>query len=311
MVMLTIFRSLLSIVALIVSSAVYASGAQIPPFYLDCVVAIGRDVPVMVDGKPVLENGATKMQWEPMASGFLYGEPTGDKTDKGQPTYRVFLVTNRHVFQSSPALSVRFNPKAFKAAKEYSVSLINKDGKPIWATPPDPLMDVAVVSVDMDFIRKEGMQAEFFTGDQNALDMAKSKELGVSEGDGVFVLGFPLQLVGGERNFVIVRQGILARISDALSASSKTFLVDTFIFPGNSGGPVILKGGTEAIAGTKAIDRAYLIGVVSSFQTYQEVAVSQQTGRPRIMFEENAGLANVVPVDQIKAAIAEALKNEK
>jgi hypothetical protein len=54
-----------------------------------------------------------------------------------------------------------------------------------------------------------------------------------------------------------------------------------------------------------------LIGVVSSFQTYQEVAVRQQTSRPRIIFEENAGLANVVPVDQINVAIAEAVKAKK
>jgi S1-C subfamily serine protease len=120
-----------------------------------------------------------------------------------------------------------------------------------------------------------------------------------------------LQLVGGERNFVIARQGIIARIGDALDGFNKTFLVDTFIFPGNSGGPVILRPEAIAITGTKNQANALLIGFVTSFQTYQEVAVSQQTGRPRIMFEENAGLANVVPVDQINAAIAEAVKAEK
>src|ERR1019366_8874960 len=54
-------------------------------------------------------------------------------------------------------------------------------------------------------------------------------------------LGFPLQLVGGERNYVIVRHGTIARIGDMLAGTNKNFLVDTFIFPGNSGGPVILK----------------------------------------------------------------------
>ena len=163
----------------------------------------------------------------------------------------------------------------------------------------------------MEILRNDGIKAEFFPADQTAVGIAKAKDIGVSEGDAVFVLGFPLQLVGGERNFVIVRQGIIARISDALVGSSKTFLVDTFIFPGNSGGPVVLKAEIGSIMGTKAHNDALLVGLVSSFQTYQEVAVSQQTGRPRIMFEENAGLANVVPVDQIEAAIAEALKAAK
>jgi S1-C subfamily serine protease len=137
------------------------------------------------------------------------------------------------------------------------------------------------------------------------------KNLGVSEGDGVFVLGFPLQLIGGERNFVIARQGIIARIGDLLEGFSKGFLLDTFIFPGNSGGPVILKPDLASIDGTKAQTDAQVIGLVSSYVPYQDVAVSQQTGRPRITFEENAGLASVIPVDQIKAAIAEAVKAEK
>src|ERR1017187_2132703 len=288
-----------------------AAFALIPPYYLDCVVAIGRNTPVMVNGAPVFENGAVKLQWEPIASGFLYGDPTGAKNDQGKPLYRVFLVTNRHVVQGLPELRLRFNPKESKPAKEYSLPLSDGKGKATWFAPPDPQMDLAVVGVNVDFLRSDGIKAEFIPGDESSADVAKAKDLGVSEGDGVFVLGFPLQLVGGERNFVIARQGIIARIGDVLEGFSKTFLVDTFIFPGNSGGPVILKPDVTSITGTKSQANALLIGVVTSFQTYQDVAVSQQTGRPRIMFEENAGLANVVPVDQIKAAIAEAVKAEK
>jgi len=296
--------------AVFVVLATTLNGAQIPPLYLDCVVAIGRDAPVLNNGAPVIENGAVKMQWEPLASGFLYGEPNGQKNEKG-PLYGVFLVTNRHVFQSTPVLSLRFNPKDGKPAKAYSVSLVGSDGKQAWFAPADPQIDVGVLRINLNFLRDDGIQAEFFSGDEVAADLAKIKDIGASEGDGVFVLGFPLQLVGGERNFVIVRQGVVARISDTLAGFSKTFLVDTFIFPGNSGGPVILKTDINAIAGTKRQDHSFLIGLVSSFQTYQEVAVSQQTGRPRVVFEENAGLANIVPVDQIRASIAEAIKADK
>lgn len=290
---------------------VIAAFALIPPYYLDCVVAIGRHVPVMVNGAPALENGAVKLQWEAIASGFLYGAPTGEKSDQGKPLYRVFLVTNRHVVQAQPELMLRFNPKESKPAKEYRLPLSDGKGKATWFAPNDPQIDVAVVGVNIEVLRNDGIKAEFIPGDDNSADVAKAKDLGVSEGDGVFVLGFPLQLVGGERNFVIARQGIIARIGDLLEGFSKTFLVDTFIFPGNSGGPVILRPEITSITGTKSQQNALLIGLVSSFQTYQDVAVSQQTGRPRIIFEENAGLANVVPVDQINAAIAEAVKAEK
>jgi hypothetical protein len=287
-----------------------AAFALIPPSYLDCVVAIGRDVPVMVNGAPVIENGAVKLQWGPIASGFLYGAPTGEKSDKGK-FYRVFLVTNRRVVQGQPDLMLRFNPKESKPAKEYRLPLSDEKGKVTWFAPTDPQIDVAVVGVNVDVLRNDGIKADFITGDDNSADVAKAKDLGVTEGDGVFVLGFFSQLVGGERNFVIARQGIIARIGDLLEGFSKTFLVDTFVFPGNSGGPVILRPEALAITGTKHQGNALLIGLVSSFQTYQDVAVSQQTGRPRIIFEENAGLANVVPVDQINAAIAEAVKAEK
>ena len=298
------------IAACLLAGASRLDGALIPPVYFDCVVAIGRDAPVIVNGSPVIENGNPRMQWQPLASGFLYGRPTGEKNDKG-PLYRVFLVTNVHVVQGPPVLSLRFNPKEAKPAKEYLVPLLSNDGKQLWFSPSDSQMDVAVISINMDVLRNDGIQAEFFAADMNAADIAKAKQIGVSEGDGVFVLGFPLQLVGGERNFVIARQGSIARIGDALAGFSKTFLVDTFIFPGNSGGPVILKPELTSITGTKNQGQALLIGLVSSFQTYQETAVSQQTGRTRIVFEENAGLANVIPVDQIDAAIDEALKADK
>ena len=39
--------------------------------------------------------------------------------------------------------------------------------------------------------------------------------------------------------------------------------------------------------------------MVSSFIPYRDVAISAQTKRPRIIFEENAGLCNVVPAGTI------------
>ncbi len=96
--------------------------ALLPPYYMDCVVAIGINVPVVVNGTPVMENGAPKLQWEPIASGFLYGAPTGEKNDKGK-LYRVYLVSNRHVIKGQTELILRFNPKESKPAKEYSLPL--------------------------------------------------------------------------------------------------------------------------------------------------------------------------------------------
>jgi S1-C subfamily serine protease len=77
-----------------------------------------------------------------------------------------------------------------------------------------------------------------------------------------------------------------------------SFLIDANIFPGNSGGPVVTRPEISSIEGTKAIDKAALIGIVKSYLTYKDVAVSQQTGKPRVIFEENSGLALVETVDR-------------
>jgi hypothetical protein len=123
------------------------------------------------------------------------------------------------------------------------------------------------------------------------------------EGDGVFVIGFPLGLVGDARNYPIVRYGVIARIQDWIRRHQDTFLVDAPALPGNSGGPVVLKPETTAIAKTKAITHCLLVGVISKQLRSREVAVSERTGAPRVVFEEDTGLAEVVPVEVVKEAV--------
>lgn len=147
------------------------------------------------------------------------------------------------------------------------------------------------------------MKVAFFTSDQHVANIEKMNELGITEGDFAYVLGFPMGLIGGQRNTVVVRSGSIARIRDVLSKANQTFLVDAFVFPGNSGGPVVSKPEALSIKGTKSQNAAYLIGIVQSYVLYQDVAVSLQTKRPRVVFEENSGLAAVHPVDFIEETI--------
>jgi S1-C subfamily serine protease len=93
-----------------------------------------------------------------------------------------------------------------------------------------------------------------------------------------------------------------------LTKANQTFLVDAFVFPGNSGGPVVSKPEALSIEGTKSQNAAYLIGIVQSYVPYQDLAVSLQTKRPRVVFEENSGLAAVHPVDLIEETIQIYLK---
>jgi len=132
----------------------------------------------------------------------------------------------------------------------------------------------------------------------------------VTEGDGVFVLGFPMGLVGSHRNAVTVRSGTIATIRPLLAGTETDFVIDALVFPGNSGGPVVLKPELFAIDGTKANNKASLIGIVHSYVSYREVAVSAQTREPRIVFMENSGLARVHPVDYVNNVVDAILERD-
>ena len=50
-------------------------------------------------------------------------------------------------------------------------------------------------------------------------------------------------------------------------------------------------------------DRANLIGILSAYIPHRETLYSRQTGRDRMIQEENSGLTIVHPVDRIKEAV--------
>ena len=263
--------------------------ALIPPAFLNTVVALGAST-----------NDGTI---EYTATGFLYGDPSGVKDENDAEQYRLFLVTNRHVFQRalerSDTLHARFNKQMETGSNVYSIPLKHAS----WTVHPDPDADVAVLNLNPHRLKRDGIEYVWFSGDKHTFTLEQARTIEISEGDGVFVLGFPLGDAGEERNYAIVRHGIVARAQNWLKGDARTFLVDASIFPGNSGGPVLLKPETAFIEGTKSNKRCGLIGMVSSYLPYQEVAVSSQTGRPRMIFEENSGLGIVVPHDVIKENI--------
>lgn len=267
--------------------------ALIPPGFLNTVVALGGPS----------NDGKTQYN----ATGFLYGYPSGRTDEDGATLYRVFLVTNRHVFEkaseSQDILQARFNRPMGTSSNVYPLPLKEADGSTSWTVHPESQADVAVLGISSKRLQTDGIEFSFFPGDTQTFTLEQARDIEMSEGDGVFVLGFPLGEAGEERNYTIVRQGIIARIQHWLRGDAKTFLVDASIFPGNSGGPVVLKPELTSIQGTKRNERCGLIGMVSSYLPYREVAISQQTGRPRMIFEENSGLGVVVPHDVIQETV--------
>jgi S1-C subfamily serine protease len=260
--------------------------ALLPPHWLDCVVALG-------------ERGRKRgddTHW--MATGFFYVHVTS--RDDERVSGKAFLVTARHVVEGRDNLLLRVNPSTAEPARQFQVDLRNRDGEPpCCLLPDDEAVDLTLVPVDLGLLRSQGMRMATFLSDRDVVDRDQLGAEGVSEGDGVFILGFPMGDVGGERSHVIVRGGTIARIRDALAGHSDTMLLDCFVYPGNSGGPVVLRPQASAIAGTTSPSRALLLGLVKSYEPYQDVAISRQTGRPRVLFEENTGLASAHPIDLV------------
>jgi hypothetical protein len=289
-------------VALLLSlCAGFSSAALIPPNFTDAVVALGSMHLRLIPGQPC------STQWSTEGTGFLYGFLVHNDPDPSKRNYEVYLVTNRHVIEEHVAgqlaakaqhaqtlpgcpappppdetlISMRLNPLN-SSSEGKQIQLPIKD----WFYHSDKDIDVAAVAMNADLLKREGLLGLFFANDEFVANKQKLQSLGVSAGDGVFVLGFPMNLAGVQRNYVIVRQRCIARISDMLDGSSASYLLDAFIFPGNSGSPVILKPDISSISGTNAQIRTYLIGFVRSYQPYIDMAISPQTKHARITFEE-------------------------
>ena len=250
----------------------------IPSRFLDTVVAIGLRQP--------------DSSIEYTATGFVYRVAV-DQDAEGHQLYATFIVTNRHVIEGSHELVTRQNHHS-------GVRVVGDTPRREWTVHPDPDIDVAVYPFHI------ANSGETATGPLSFYDtdtMLRSRmiETEFREGNEIFVLGFPLAMVGGYKNYVIVRHGIVARMQDWYEDAAKSFLIDSSIFPGNSGGPVLAKPTLHTYG--NAITSAKLIGMVSAYVPYQDIARSDQTGLPILASAENSGLAIVVPVDAIKETI--------
>ena len=265
--------------------------ALIPAGYLNAVVAIGvGDVP-------------ERRKW--IGTGFVYGQFLSCGSGESK-NYRIFLITNSHVLQDQSKIWLKFNQLRGQGSTDYYVVLRDENGQENWSRHSDS--DVAAFSIDLHLLRRAGHEPGIFRSDENVARVQDLIAYGATEGDGVFLLGFPMGLVDSTRQYVVCRRGCLARIRDVLDGSRQDFLVDALVFPGNSGSPVLSKPEMVAIQGTRRTGKCQLIGIVTSYVPYRDRAVSSQTGRLRVVFEENSGLAAVVPVDVIEEVARQELR---
>jgi S1-C subfamily serine protease len=262
--------------------------ALIPPANLDVVAAVG------------VEDSEGEDQW--IGTAFLYNRVLSVEPDRGTQV-RGYPVTNRHVVESCDVLTILFNPRGLPPTR-LQIARESDDGTALWAFHPDPEVDVAVTGVLHGRLKQLGLVEKLAPLlSTQCYPITKMKELQVVEGDGVFVVGFPLGIVSEPRSRPIVRSGCIARIQDVFDQGGDSFLVDAQVFPGNSGGPVFRV--PSAMSVTEDSDPGVgLLGIVYAYAPYSDVAVSPQTGKARVIFQENSGLAYVHTVDCIDQTVA-------
>jgi len=227
----------------------------LPPIYINTVVAIG------------MENEKKEKSW--IGTGFCFGKAVDTNVELSKRQYFIWIITNKHVLEGKKDVIIKVNSSDSISSKDYPIKLINENGQQIWTGHRDKEIDVAVLFINPKVLVNEKMTHNFFQSDIHILQKKKLKELMVSEGDRIFALGFPMGLVDIKRHYVICRGGCIARIKSCLDNRSKDFLIDAFVFPGNSGGPVILCPASISLEGTNVIKNSYLIGIKIIYTIYR------------------------------------------
>lgn len=260
--------------------------AIIPNFFLDAVVALG------IDGSE------RKKRW--IGTGFIVGRKEIENPELS--TY--YIITNKHVIEQTKNIYVRFNSLEGTFVKDYHINLYNGDGTPCFSAHPHSETDIIAIQIlPQTLIDDKSIWGAFDLTD-HALTLQQMQSTGVTEGNLVYALGFPLGKVDVIKS-PICRLGCISRVMDAFIKHDEkpTFLVDAQVFPGNSGGPIVSRPETLSIEGTQSNSSANLIGILSEYIPYQETLYSRQTGRARMIQEENSGLTVVHPVDRIKEVV--------
>lgn len=269
----------------------------LPPEFLNTVVGIG-----------IKENSKPE-QW--IGTGFIFGNLVDHNREVGKKSYQLWLITNKHVLEGQKEIIIKFNSLQDSNSKNYNVPLLFKNGRPKWFGHPSESIDIAVILLNPVFLKNEERLFEYFKSDEDVLSKDEMISSKISEGENIFVLGYPMGLVGDVRQYVICRGGHIARIRDYLESHSKEFLIDASIYPGNSGGPVILCPALFSLGDTEPVNRSALLGIVKSYIPYSDFAISRQTNDVRILFQENSGLAAVEPVSSIVETVKLASKRLK
>ena len=195
---------------------------------------------------------------------------------------------------SNQNLCVFFNTKS-KNVEYRSIKEIKSKYPVDWVFHKDKNVDIAIIPFGLN-TKKDDVKT---IPDDLFLSMDRLFEL-----YDVFFLSYQPGVADKKKINPIIRTGIISLIND-----DKTFYIDGFSFPGNSGSPLFLKptfkrfDENNIIFGKDPLAWKF-VGIIGEYIPYQDIAISLQTKRPRVIFEENTVLYKVRYTTYIKEIIA-------
>jgi hypothetical protein len=206
------------------------------------------------------------------------------------------LVTAKHVVENNfENLFVFLNSKQFQKPSAKPLKLIY-DGGFKWIRHKNPDVDIAI----LPFLLGNDDKVKFIPDSLMLKNLSEIHEL-----IDVFYVSFQPGLNDFKKDGgvdPIIRKGVISRMNN-----DDTFFIDGSAFPGNSGSPVFLfptpvkiNSNGVMIGGPMNVQ---LLGVMGAYISYQDVAISQQTKKPKVIFEENTGLSLIYSTKSLSELI--------
>lgn len=233
----------------------------------------------------------------------------------GQKNGVPFLVTAKHVFYDQSknwdpeSVQIRFNWFDQKPVDEYlGIKIkLKEDNKHLWIGHQDNSVDLAALPLVIST-----KDAERSSVDSISIQ-TYAEVTDLYESASILVFGYPGAVGPAFWTKAVVRMGIVAWISPDNPLSS-TFLIDSLIFPGNSGGPVFkVPTGVDQFGNLNVGGKVAFLGIVSQgrkeanplYAGGKTIEIQGPKGTVALVSEQWIGIGVVEPAAKVKELLVD------
>lgn len=239
----------------------------------------------------------------------------------GQKEGLPWLVTARHVFYD-PAknwdpdfVQIRFNWFDQKPVDEYlGITIkLKQNNKHLWLPHRDASVDLVALPLVIS-IKDAGRPSVDPIPIQT---YATATDL--YEGASILAFGYPGAVGPAYWTRAVLRTGIIAWISPEKPLST-TFLIDSLVFPGNSGGPVFkVPTGVDQYGNLNVGGKIAFLGIISQgrkeanplYAGDKAIEMQGPKGTVAVVSEQWVGIGVVEPAERVKELLTDAYKSIK